>query len=112
MAGPSQLEIWQADFSGSRGHEQKKARPCIIWRDLGHLGMAVVIPLTGSVEKDIMPYTLYIEPTPENGLDKESVALVFQVTSIDKARLVKRLGFLNKEDIESVCALLKDLLRI
>ena len=24
MAGPSKAEIWMIDFSGSRGHEQKK----------------------------------------------------------------------------------------
>ncbi|MFA5382656.1 MAG: type II toxin-antitoxin system PemK/MazF family toxin [Candidatus Micrarchaeia archaeon] len=34
MKNPLKGEIWLADFSGSRGHEQKKKRPTIIIRDL------------------------------------------------------------------------------
>lgn len=100
------------DLGGSRGHEQKKERPCIIWRDLDHIGMAVVIPLTGSLERDNLPHTLLIEPTTKNGLEKESVILVFQITAIDKSRLIKKLGVLDDGEVESVGALLKDLLRI
>jgi len=74
--------------------------------------MAVVIPLTGSLERDNLPYTLLIEPTIKNGLEKESVVLIFQITAIDKSRLIKKLGVLDDGDAESVGALLKDLLRI
>jgi mRNA interferase MazF len=112
MAGHSRAEIWQADFGGSRGHEQKKERPCIIWRDLDHLGMAVVMPLTGSLERDNLQYTLRLEPTTQNGLEKESIVLVFQITAIDKCRLIKKLGVLDDADLSAIRVLLKDLLRV
>lgn len=112
MTGHGKAEIWQADFSGSRGHEQKKERPCIIWRDLDHLGMAVVIPLTGSLERDNMPHTHRLEPSTKNGLEKESIILVFQITAIDKGRLIKKIGMLDDGEVETVAALLKDLLHL
>lgn len=112
MVGPSRAEVWQVDLSGSRGHEQKKARPCVIWRDLDHVGLAVVIPFTGTVERDGFPHTHFVEPTSGNGLEKESIALVFQITAIDKKRLIKKLGVLGDEEVKAIAALLKDMLRI
>lgn len=112
MVGPSRAEIWQIDLSGSRGHEQKKVRPGIIWRDLDHLGMAVVIPFTGMVERDNMPHTYSVEPTPHNGLGTESIALVFQITAIDKNRLSKKIGVLDAKDVGAIGAVLKDMLRL
>ena len=112
MVGPTKAEIWQVELSGSRGHEQNKARPCIIWKDLDHAGMAVVIPFTGSLERDKFPYTHLVEPSLANGLEKESVAMVFQITSLDKKRLIKKLGVLDEKDTHAIGALLKDMLRI
>lgn len=112
MVGPSRAEIWRADFSGSRGHEQKKERPCIIWRDLDHLSMAIVIPFTGSVEWNNATHTHFVEPTSSNGLGKESVALIFQIAAIDKSRLIKNLGVLSEEEIKPMGAVLKDMLRL
>ena len=112
MAGPSKAEIWQVELGGSRGHEQKKARPCIIWKDLDHIGMVIAIPFTGTLERDRFPYTHMVEPSIGNGLEKESVALVFQITSLDKKRLMGKLGMLDEKDIHAIAALLKDMLRI
>ncbi len=112
MVGPSKAEIWRADFGGSRGHEQKKERPCVIWRDFDHLGMAIVIPFTSSIEQGEHPYTHLVEPTASNGLEKESIALAFQITSIDKGRLIKKMGNLESGEISAIGAVLKDMLRV
>ncbi len=112
MTGPSRAEVWTIDLSGSRGHEQKKERPGIIWRDLDHVKMAVVIPCTTTQESSNFPHTYLISPTPKNGLSEDSIALIFQITSIDKKRLVKRLGELDAEDMTSIGALLKEMLHI
>lgn len=39
---------------------------------------------------------------PEGGLAVDSVALLNQIRSIDKQRLIKRLGNLNSETMEQV----------
>jgi mRNA interferase MazF len=74
--------------------------------------MAVVIPLTTTLERERFPYTCRISPSIKNGLSEESIALAFQIRAIDKGRLVKKLGILDDGDAESVAALLKDLLRL
>ena len=112
MIGPRKAEVWQVDFGGARGHEQKKERPAIVWRDLSHLGLAIVIPFTSTLERANMPHTHVVSPNFRNGLETESVALIFQIVSIDKKRMVKRLGMLNEPDVNCVSALLKDLLRV
>ncbi len=105
-------EVWIVDLSGSRGHEQKKERPGIIWRDLDHVKMAIIIPCTTTQECSKFAHTHNLFPTTKNGLSEDSIALVFQMTSIDKKRLIKKLGELDQEDITCIGALLKDMLRV
>ncbi len=112
MTGPYRAEIWNIDLSGSRGHEQKGSRPGIIWRDLDHVKMAIAIPCTTTKECSKFPHTYLISPSPKNGLSEESLAMVFQVISIDKKRLIKRLGELDIEDITSISAVMKEMLRV
>ncbi|MDO8554680.1 MAG: type II toxin-antitoxin system PemK/MazF family toxin [Candidatus Micrarchaeota archaeon] len=111
MTDIHRAEIWLTTFSGSRGHEQKNERPAIIWRDLDHVRLAIAIPCTSKLERSKFPHTHIISPSLKNGFSQDSVALVFQITSIDKERLIKKIGELDSEDIESVSGLLKDLLR-
>jgi mRNA interferase MazF len=110
MTGPAKPEIWQVDFVGSIGHEQKKARPCVIWKDLDHIGMAVAIPFTGTSEAGNFSYTHPVEPSLANGLEKESVALVFQIRSVDKKRMMKKIGALDAADTRAIEGLLRDML--
>lgn len=112
MSGPSKAEVWMIDLRGSRGHEQKGKRPAILWRDLDHVKMAIVIPCTTTQGSSKFPHTHLISPTPGNGLSEDSVALVFQITTIDKERLVKKLGKLDEEDVRSIVELLGELLHL
>jgi mRNA-degrading endonuclease toxin of MazEF toxin-antitoxin module len=111
MDGPSKVEVWLTDLKG-RGHEQKQERPGIIWRDLDHVKMAIAIPCTSAQDKTKYPYTYLISPTTKNGLSEDSVALVFQLTSVDKTRLIRKLGELDAEDISGIGPILKEMLRI
>jgi len=104
-------EIWRVDLTGARGHEQKEERPAIIWKDLDHIKMCVVIPLTKTPETEKFAYTYLVSPTTKNGLDEESTALVFQIRSLDKSRLVKKIGSLDESDCKCVAEVLKDLLK-
>lgn len=112
MHGPSKAEVWRINLSGAVGHEQKDERPAIMWRDLDHLGMAIMIPFTSVLEAGKMIHTCHVSPSLKNGLEKESVALVFQIRALDKERLVKKLGVLNEADISAIGTTLKELLRV
>ncbi|HIH22735.1 TPA: type II toxin-antitoxin system PemK/MazF family toxin [Candidatus Micrarchaeota archaeon] len=95
-----------------RGHEQKGNRPVILWRDLDHVKMAIVIPCTTTQECSKFPHTHMVVPSIKNCLSEDSIALIFQITSIDKKRLDRKLGELDAGDIMGIGAVLKEMLRV
>ena len=50
--------------------------------------MVVIIPLTSSLEILEKPNTLKITSSKQNGLDKDSVALIFQMRALDARRMI------------------------
>jgi len=103
-------EIWIVDLGTRSGREQMGERPAVV---IGHANQLVqVIPLTSNLERYNMSFTLLIEKTPKNGLSKDSIALVFQIVSIDKRRLKRRVGILSEDIINALEKLVLDLLKI
>jgi len=95
-----QGEIWQINLDPTIGSEMKKVRPCIILNSnmVGKLALKVVAPLTDFKEHyRVVPWMVVIEPNSKNGLKKISAIDLFQVRSLSENRLVKKIGFLDKE---------------
>mgnify|MGYP006284102275 CR=1 FL=1 len=88
-------EVWQVDLDPTTGAEIKKVIPCIIVnRDtLARLPLRIIVPVTAWDPRfDMAPWHVPIDATAENGLIKKSSADTFQVRSISKKRLVRKLG--------------------
>jgi mRNA interferase MazF len=86
---------------GAPGHEQIGERPAIVVQaseTIPNLSTIVVVPLTGNADAIRFPGTFRLTANSENGLDTDSVALTFQVRSIDKRRVVRSIGRLS--DVE------------
>jgi mRNA interferase MazF len=100
-----QGEIWQINLDPSIGSEMKKMRPCIILNNdmIGRLALKVIAPITDFKEhyRDV-PWMLTIEPNSKNGLKKISTIDLFQVRSLSQKRLIKKIGFVDR-DILSAC---------
>ena len=73
-------------------------------------GMIIVVPLTTNLEALRFPYTLSILENSTNNLSQNSIALVFQLKSIDKKRVNKKIGRLGNQDMTKLEKTLKDLL--
>ncbi len=99
-------DIVLAEFSGD-GHEQAGERPAIIVAKVPGMNMATVIPLTKTIESRRFPLTVTIKKHSVNGLDKDSVALVFQVTVMDGRFIKEKFGCLNPTELAEVKTLLK-----
>lgn len=102
-------DIWQVEIPASNGHEQAGIRPCILVADTT-TSICIVIPITSNGVATRFPYTVIIKQSKDNGLGKDSVALVFHIRAIDKKRLKKKIGII--ENMEKIDELLKDLLKI
>jgi len=101
-------EIWLVDLSDSKGHEQRGERPAIVVG--GANGIFIAVPLTSNPATARFSHTYLISPDSHNGLDTESIALVFQITALDRERFVSRIGMLDGQQRIAVQALIRDLM--
>ncbi|MBI2100609.1 MAG: type II toxin-antitoxin system PemK/MazF family toxin [Candidatus Vogelbacteria bacterium] len=101
-------EIWLVQLDETAGHEQQGLRPAIILTDTP-TSLALVVPLTANLKALRFHYTIQIEPTKRNGLNVDSVALVFHLRSIDKRRLIKAIGVTEKPALQKIMGMIKQL---
>ena len=104
-------EIWLANLPIWTGREQLGIRPIIMIADT-NAGLVIVIPLTSNLRTLKYSYTLKIETSKQNGLNNESAALILQIKSIDKIRLIHKIGHLENSYIEEIDRKLKSLLKL
>ena len=86
------------------GSEQGGRRPVlIIQNDVGnlHAPTVIAVPLTGSTRKPTLPTHVSI-PSGEGGLWRSSIVLCEQVRTLEKTRLVRRLGALSAQSMRQV----------
>lgn len=80
-------------------------RPGLVIQDDEHAAtspVVLVVPLTTVSAVARLPGTLVIEPTPENGLLQPSVALVFQLSAVERGRVKERIGGIRPDTINVV----------
>lgn len=104
-------EIWIVEIPGLGGHEQEGARPAIVIADIAPL-LAIIVPCTSNLHALRFPFTASIDPSSRNGFNVSSVALVLQTRAIDKKRLKKRIGVLEKRVMGDIDSMLKKMLRL
>jgi len=98
---PKQGEIWLVKFPPTK-EDRKPIRPCLIISDniQNEYGKWIVaIPLTTEDIENIEPFEVFIENTPETGLDYPSKLQFNYPRTIDRARLKEHLGVLNRKRI-------------
>ena len=96
----NQYDIWLANLNPSKGVEPGKTRPVVVIQSnlLNEIHpSSIVCPITSQVNKEatILRVLLY-------QLDKESDILVDQIRVIDNKRLLKKLGRLDKLQIQQL----------
>ena len=94
---PRRGELYLVNFDPTVGSEIKKTRPALILQnDISnrHSSITIVAALSSQFAEPIYPTEVIISP-PEGGLLQPSVALLNQIRSIDKQRLVRRIGELG-----------------
>ena len=100
-----QGEIWLIDLDPTVGAEMSKTRPAVIVNDdrLGKLPLKIIAPVTDwKNHYSIAPWMIEISPSNQNGLKKKSSIDCFQVRSVSKDRLIKRIGYIRSSEILQV----------
>ncbi|MDA8091917.1 MAG: type II toxin-antitoxin system PemK/MazF family toxin [Nitrospiraceae bacterium] len=105
-----QGEIWIVNLDPTIGAEIKKTRPCVIVNDdaVGILPLKIIAPITDYKDKfKDVPWMVVLTPAKDNGLDKKSVIDLFQVRSVAEERLIRHIGTMGKDQLQSIKTALK-----
>jgi mRNA interferase MazF len=105
MTSPKRGEVWLVSFDPTLGAEIKKTRPALVFQnDVANRAspITIVAAITSRFDEGrLYPTEVRLAP-PGGGLGAESVVLLNQLRSVDKRRLVKRLGRVKPGTLEHV----------
>lgn len=98
-----QKEIWQADLNPVQGSEQSGIRPVVIISGESmnkNYNVVIICPLTTRVK----PYRgcPVVEPDEINKLKSPSQIIPFQIRTIAKSRLKKRIGLISENLLKQI----------
>ncbi|MDD5066277.1 MAG: type II toxin-antitoxin system PemK/MazF family toxin [bacterium] len=96
--------IFLANLDPVIGSEQGKTRPVIVISEDAInqiLPVVNIIPITSKKPERLKIYPNEVLIIPEDsGLSKESIILCYQIRTLDKKRLIKQLGRIDKQILQ------------
>jgi len=101
---PRRGEVYLVNFDPMIGAEIRKTRPAlIVQNDIAnrHSPVTIVSAITSQFEEPLYPTEVLLK-AGEGGMKKDSVILLNQIRSVDKKRLVRRLGRIDAEAMHRV----------
>lgn len=110
MINPFRGEIYWVDWNPARGSEQSRERPAlVVGTDAANqnpnYNNTIVAALTTKGRQ--VPTHVAVSPSPLNGLKQPSFVKCEQLMTIDKSRLLTRIGTLDAQHMASVEASIK-----
>jgi mRNA interferase MazF len=100
----SRFQVWLVQLDPTKGREINKTRPCVVVSpdELASLSTVLVAPMTTKG----FDYPFRIKCQFQK---KQGKILLDQIRSVDKARLVKKLGIISKSKQIEICTLLQEM---
>jgi mRNA interferase MazF len=101
----SRGEVWLAALDPTQGSEIRKTRPCLVVSPPelhDHLRTVTVAPMTTGSR----PAPFRVRVTFEG---RQGLILLDQIRTLDKVRLIRRLGVISKPALTAALAVLREL---
>ena len=102
----NQYSIYLVNLDPTIGHEIKKTRPCLVIspNEMNHnIATIIIAPLTS--KSRTYPTRVEVELN-----DKKGWVVLDQIRTIDKTRIIRKLGMITQIQIRSVKSILKEML--
>lgn len=90
-------EIRWVEMPARGGRAQAGRRPAVVAQSAAGLPTFLVVPLTSQLDALRFAGTVLVEADSHNGLRRASVALVFQLTAVDRRHISERLGTVSQK---------------
>lgn len=97
-------DVFLANLDPTVGTEQAGTRPVLVVQcDLANqrIPSVTIVPLTSNLRASRLLFTVTV-PAAESGLPKDSVVLVFHIRTLDKSRLIRKMGHLSAHTIQRI----------
>lgn len=107
-----QGNIYYANLNPTKGREQRGIRPVVIISGNAmndHLGICIVCPLSTKI-KNYMG-CLVLKKNKMNNLKHDSEIITFQIRTITKERLTRKIGKITDEELQKIIDGLNDILK-
>jgi len=100
----ARFQVWLVSLNPTKGKEINKTRPCVVISpdEMAELSTVLVAPMTTKGFE--FPCRVACNFKGKNGL-----ILLDQMRAVDKTRLVKKLGAIDKSTQEILCSTLQEL---
>jgi mRNA interferase MazF len=101
---PRRGEVYLVSLDPTVGAEIRKTRPAVVVQNdpaNRRSPITIVAAVTSQFEEPLYPTEVRVR-APEGGLTTDSVVLLNQIRSVDRRRLVRRLGALKSQTIREV----------
>ena len=101
----AQGEIWWADLADPIGSSPGYRRPVVVVQcdsfNRSSISTVVCVAITSNLRLALAPGNVTI-PIKHSGLDKESVANVTALVTVDRSQLTERIGKLSNKQLDLV----------
>ncbi len=104
----NRFDIYLVSLDPTRGSEIKKTRPCVVISpdEMNHnIKTIIIAPMTSTIKK-------YPTRTPVEFQGKKGKVVLDQIRTVDKARLIKKIGRLKKNTYKKVLATLQEMFEL
>jgi mRNA interferase MazF len=107
---PKRGEIYLTALDPTIGHEIQKTRPAIVIQNdtsNEHSLTTIVAPISSTVRTPLSPVHALLAADATTGLSVASVALLNQIRTVDRRRLIRRLGAVDAATMQQIEEALK-----
>jgi mRNA interferase MazF len=104
----NRFDIYLVSLDPTRGSEINKTRPCVVISpdEMNHnIKTVIIAPMTSSSKK-------YPTRTPMEFQGKKGQIVLDQIRTVDKDRLIKRIGRLKKNTYKKVVSILQEMFEL
>ncbi|MGH7310575.1 MAG: type II toxin-antitoxin system PemK/MazF family toxin [Candidatus Rokuibacteriota bacterium] len=101
---PRRGEVYLVSLDPAVGAEVRKTRPAVVVQNdpaNRRSPITIVAAVTSQFEEPLYPTEVLVR-APEGGLSTDSVVLLNQIRSVDRRRVIRRLGALKSETMREV----------
>ncbi|MCF6319863.1 MAG: type II toxin-antitoxin system PemK/MazF family toxin [Proteobacteria bacterium] len=104
VAQAERFDVWLVELNSTQGSEINKRRPCVVIspNELSRLATVIVVPMTTKGFKVASRIDIDFQ-------GKSGLIVLDQLRTIDKSRLIKKLGIIDKSIQLKICNILREM---